>query len=259
MGPLVILHESTGQPATCLDSFVRYAREISKTPTAESLSEAEILAYLWASPVVFDMGEGPSVKGCKPAQRSRIWPADLNCWEATAHFVGWAIAQQLAIELHVFDANVGKIRHVFPAWRLIGSSQLPEALVLQPPVTDARKAERAMVPQLWGTAKPRAQAWYNDLFGAVHLVGQKALDAYGVGFLGDVISDASGEDLPDWARTKSQMASKKESKAEEKKAEAEKKAPQIKQAPRWGPPPPPSPAPPSAPANGLSSIWPLVF
>lgn len=226
-GPLVILHESSGQPGSCLEGLVSYAREIAKTEQASRMSEGELFVYLWNSPVVFDNGEGPTVGGCNPAQRSRIWPQDFNCWEATAHFVGWALAQHLEVELHLFDAYLGKLRHVFPAWRSVGSIENPEALVLQPPVSPRSGFQNLASLGMARTKDQggRAQAWYNDLLGVVHFAGDKVLRVFGQGELADSLADYEGDDLPDWSRTKGQLAAKKKQDAEAaKKAAEDKKA-----------------------------------
>lgn len=194
-GPVLILHETTGQPSSCLEGLVMYAREIAKTPEAQAMNQAQISAYLWASPVVFDTGEGPQVQGCRPAQRSRIWPRDLNCWEATAHFAGWAIAQQLPIEIHVIDAYMGKVRHVFPAWRFEGETRQPEALLLQPPVGvqavsatgQKNLARMAFQRTIEGG---RAQAWYNTVADIAHGVGSAVLTVFGAGALVPLVEEA---------------------------------------------------------------------
>jgi hypothetical protein len=206
---------------------VSYAREIAKTEQAHALSQEELLDYLWRAPVVFDNGEGPTVSGCRPAQRSKIWPLDgMNCWEATAHFVGWAIAQQLEIEIHIFDSYLGKIRHVFPAWRRIGSTEQPAALLLQPPVGVSPGQQGIGNLTSLGMARTqdqggRAQAWYNDVLGGIHIVGDKVLKVFGQGELADSLADFEGDDLPDWARTKRQLEAKQKAQADEAKKQAD--------------------------------------
>ena len=218
--PLILLHERTGQPSSCLESLVQYAKEIAKTADAAQLTEEQLLQYLWACPVVFDSGEGPTVAGCHPAQRSRIWPRDLNCWEATAHFVGWALAQGLAVEIHVFDVVMGKVRHVFPAWRPLGSSQPPEALLLQPPIVGKPNLQGLAS---YGMGRSRAQAeWYNQVLGGVHAVGDKVLRVFGLGELADTLAEVEGDELPDWARTNGQKAQRKAKLAEDAKAKAKR-------------------------------------
>lgn len=339
MGPQVVLHELTGQPDSCLCGLVKYAQDCADDERARRFrSPAEIEGYLWGAPVKFDLGEGPKQPGCYPAQRSRRWPTDgFNCWEATAHYLGVLVALVEPVEVHVFDAQVGPQRHVFPAVRGLDAAGLPQPVLLQPPViagpvawdaaqyvalynlpagirllarkqldwTDAFTAERvdfvdrmfarfgaqragfgplpaqvtSWLPPEWshvngwigrvdqtrflfgllqdnteyileisvtdprtasgggfsgGPERPppgappvsqvfTAQAWYNDLFGGIHLVGDKALRVFGVGALSDTIASGAGDALPDWARTDDQQKARDVERAKET-AEAAKKA-----------------------------------
>lgn len=135
-------------------------------------------------PVKLDVGEGPSVTGCSPAQRSRLWPRDgLNCWEATGHYVGVALAQGVPMEVHVFDRDFGPYRHVYPAVRPIGDTRPPVPVLLQPRLP-----------------RPRAQEWWNDVLGAVHIGGTAALNVFGLGGVAPEIEKAEGSALPPWAR-----------------------------------------------------------
>ena len=225
-GPLLIAHEQTGQPSSCLDGLVMYAREIAKTAEASALSEDELFAYLWLSPVVFDDGTGPQVQGCRPAQRSRIWPHDLNCWEATAHFAGWAIAQQLGIEVHLFDVYVGQMRHVFPAWRWRGERRDPEALLLQPPVQGAGRVGIQNLANLGvsRTAREgRAQAWYNTVADVAHAVGSVVLGVFGAGAAVPLVEEAWKQAPEEYGLTKFKKTASAEEVADAKaKADAAK-------------------------------------
>lgn len=225
-GPLLILHETTGQPASCLDGLVYYAREIAKTAEASALTEDELLSYLWLSPVVFDDGQGPQVTGCRPAQRSRIWPRDLNCWEATAHFAGWAIAQQVPIEVHLFQAYVGKMRHVFPAWRYIGDTLDPVPLLLQPPVSEGADLKLRNLTNL-GLARTiregRAQAWYNTVADVAHAVGSVVLGVFGAGAAVPLVEEAWKQAPEEYGLTKFKKTASAEEVADAKaKADAAK-------------------------------------
>ena len=61
-------------------------------PLSKSALTAQSGSLLWRQPVKLDTGDGPSIAGCVPRQRSRIWPDDgLNCWEATAHLLAVAM------------------------------------------------------------------------------------------------------------------------------------------------------------------------
>ena len=196
--PVVCLHQHSGQPPECLEGLVHYAAQIAQNKHSYAFrTPYQIVAWLWQQPVKLDRGDGPSTSGCVPAQRSRIWPDDgLNCWEAVAHLLGVALCHQWMIEFHIFDAVVGSQRHVFPAVRpLYCFSDMPEPLVIQPPVRTGRSGLGL---------KSAAQAWYNDLLGGLHIVGDKVLRVYNSGDLADQLADIEGDELPDWARTAKQ-------------------------------------------------------
>ena len=358
MPPVVLFHEQTGQAGACLQGLGRYAMRIARSPlTGRFRSAAEVRDWLWAQPIKLDTGDGEHEVGCIPAQRSRVWPKDgLNCWEATAHWLGWHLRNESPIEAHVFDARIQGQRHVFPAARELEETTLPVPVVLQPPagavsrenvhavarrVAQALRAEpspdadrpeaqvlelgwaqgvlfppplqllrrkevyfwesvdglireaggdpllarlSAVPAALWpklpawwprrvklaptesgdaifavgtvtglGTATvyifrlpgsrweegttgsgfvgsgtfppgaPPANAWYNDLLGGVHWVGDKVLRAFGVGELSDTLSTTEGAALPDWARTEAQrkkFAEQKQQEEEEKQRQA---------------------------------------
>jgi len=196
--PVVCLHQHAGQPETCLEGLVHYAAQIAQNKhTYAFRTPYQITSWLWQQPVKLDRGDGPSTAGCVPAQRSRIWPDDgLNCWEATAHLLGVAFCHQWMLEFHVYDALVGSQRHVFPAIRpLYCFEQMPEPLVIQPPIRTGKSSH---------SLRHAAQAWYNDLLGGLHIVGDKVLRVFGAGELADELANVEGDELPDWARTAKQ-------------------------------------------------------
>ena len=362
MAPVVIIHEQTKQPRSCLRGLERYAQRIAQSPlTGRFATAAEVRDWLWAQPIKLDTGEGEHETGCTPEQRSRVWPKDgLNCWEATAHWLGWHLRNESPIEAHLFDTYVNGQRHVFPAARYLDETTEPVAVVLQPPAGGVSKrsvravmrqaaqalsqceadpsglppaqrgepqwaqgvlfpppmqllrrkevyfwdniddlireagadpalarasaipsALRPKLPSWWprqvklaptesgdaifavtvgtgfgkgtvylfrlpggrwdtegsrsigsgfvGSAgtppgAPPANAWYNDLLGGVHWVGDKVLRAFGVGELSDTLATTEGDALPDWARTEAQKKKAAEQKAQEeerKRQEAE--------------------------------------
>lgn len=197
--PVVITHQHAGQEYQCLSGLVDYAATIASNKHTYSFQSPEqIISWLWRQPIKLDHGEGPTTAGCRPAQRSRVWPDDgLNCWEAVAHLLGVAFCHAWRIEFHVFDAIVGSQRHVFPAIRpLAHRNELPEPLVIQPPASTGRS--------LFGLRADIAQAWYNDLLGTVHFVGDKLLTAYGLSSISDTLSEIEGDELPNWSRTQKQ-------------------------------------------------------
>lgn len=214
--PRVVLHQHSGQQADCLAGLVEYAAKIATNKHTFAFQYPEqIIGWLWRQPVKLDLGEGPTVAGCHPAQRSRIWPDNgLNCWEAVAHLLGVAFCNSWPIEFHIYDARIGNQRHVFPAIRpLHAMSDNPIPIVIQPPVRTGKS----------GLSLQAAQAaWYNDLLGGVHFVGDKVLRVFGMGDLSDQLADLEADELPDWART----AKQKEQRATQllKQAAAQDKA-----------------------------------
>lgn len=195
--PLVVLHQHSGQEAACLEGLTDYAARLARNKHAYAFRDSyAILSWLWQQPVKLDTGDGPNVAGCTPRQRSRIWPDDgLNCWEATAHLLAVAMAQCWPIEFHIYDAPVNGQRHVFPAIRPLGCTDcLPVPIVIQPPVKTGKSRQSMQY----------AQAWYNDLLGGVHVVGDKVLRIFGAGELSDSLAELEGDELPDWARTAKQ-------------------------------------------------------
>mgnify|MGYP003595472543 CR=1 FL=1 len=347
MYPIVVYHEQAGQPPTCLRGLERYAQRVGRSAlTGRFQTASQMREWLWAQPVLLDDGRGETERGCSPEQRSRVWPKDgLNCWEATAHWLGWHMHNQSPIEAHLFDTYINGQRHVFPAARYLDDEGVPQAIVLQPPPgwqtratvrsTPGRLAQALgelppplrlvrskeyafyedpesfitevggdkfhayqgllpesvlqRVPAVWRTrsikfyptangdllfeaiepsflggtayvirvpawaldgagggnssqrgglppgAPPAncvsgeqapfgwarglklggqyedrgaggqvANAWYNDLLGGTHYVGDKVLRAFGLGGVSDTLADAEGDALPDYARTDEQ-------------------------------------------------------
>lgn len=178
MNPRVLLHHDPDQPGSCLESLLRYAQEISRTTFARSFSSLAVVAdWIRMQPVKLDQGEPPQRAGCNPTQRGRIWPLDgLNCWEATAHFVGVALALQVPEVVHVYDVTRGVHRHVWP--------ELQDALQLRNPVP--------VVLQRAVGSGPRAQAWYNTLADVSHGVGSAVLTAFGAGGLTPMVDSLWG-------------------------------------------------------------------
>lgn len=169
MAPRILLHDNPAQPASCLTSLVEYAHRIERTELARTYTSLDaIVGWLRLQPVKLDTGEAPQLAGCGPSQRSRIWPLDgMNCWEATAHFLGVAIALEIPEVVHVFDVTLGTTRHVFPALQDALQQRAPVPVELQP----------ALVKDL------RAQAWWNDVADVAHQAGSGVLTAFGGGAL----------------------------------------------------------------------------
>ncbi len=196
--PRVVLHEHSGQKASCLEGLVEYAVKIASNKHTYSYSKPDqIISWIWRQPVKLDIGEGPTAFGCTPRQRSRVWPDDgLNCWEAVAHLLGVAFCQGWSLEYHIYDAKVGSQRHVFPAIKPLNApNDKPVPLVIQPPVLTG-KSEISL--------KAAQAEWYNNLLGGVHFVGDKVLRIFGMGDLGDQLAEVESDELPDWARTAKQ-------------------------------------------------------
>lgn len=195
--PVVYGHQHSGQPTQCLDGLVTYAAAIADRSESYAYDTPEkIMRWLYRQPVVLDLGEEPHIAGCHPMQRSRIWPTGgLNCWEAVAHLLGVAFRYSWPIEYHIYDARIGRLRHVFPAIRPIGSNRMPEPLVIQPPLNGITSLSLQAA---------QADEWYNKALGAIHFVGDKVLRVFNAGELADSLADMEGDELPDWARTAKQ-------------------------------------------------------
>ena len=347
----LVRHEGSGQGAACLGGLVRYAERIARTPQVRRFAtEQALVAWLYAQPVKLDEGDGPTEAGCSPPQRSRAWPRDgLNCWEATAHYVGWHIAQRSNVTVHLYDVAVKGQRHVFPAVEREPGA-VPQPVLLQPPIggvhtpvrlsraqhvalaqglrlvgsqgfdyTDSQEKRTNWLRQLargarveewhegkppenvlamlpiqhrglgyiartkwesllyvslrpdgWGTryylievgpellggapsgappggaapggpdpgaappgrlppGAPPANAIGNDIFGGVHLVGDKLLRAFGLGGLSDTIASTAGDELPDWARTQEQKNQREREQLEAQKLELQKQKAEAEQ------------------------------
>ena len=169
--PRILLHENPAQPAGCLDSLVQYAHEIERTAFARSFASLDtVIQWIRAQPVKPDQGEPPQRSGCRPTQRARIWPLDgMNCWEATAHFLGVALALQIPEIVHLYDVTRGGSRHVWP--------ELQDALQIKNPV-------------LVELQPVRAQASWNDVADLVHGIGSQVLAAYGMGAVTPLVEKA---------------------------------------------------------------------
>ena len=68
-----------------------------------------------------------------------------------------------------------------------------------------------------------AQAWYNDLLGGTHWIGDKLLRVFGQGELSDQIAKGAGDAMPDWSRTDAQKKAREAEVAAQQKAELEAK------------------------------------
>lgn len=173
--------ENPSQRPGCL--AVDMAKYIGRIPPRFD-SFVALVDWLHKAPFVVDDGFEPGAgTTCRPRQRSRIWPRDYNCWEATAHLAAegirllpdsWVILIQ--------DRTFGQTRHVWPTISFSGKMAAPI-----------------------GISNPlAANAWYNDLFGGIHWAGDKVLRFFGGGSISDSIATAAGDSLPDWARTDDQ-------------------------------------------------------
>ena len=101
------------QPDCLSGAFGDYVRRIP--PRFDHF--VDVVDYLLKAPYLEDFGSGSDGR-CDPPQRSRIWPGDFNCWEASAHFAAeairllpdnWIVAVQ--------DKTIGTRRHVWPVLR----------------------------------------------------------------------------------------------------------------------------------------------
>lgn len=185
--PRILLHENPAQPAGCLESLVKYAHEIERTAFARSFTRLDTaIQWIRAQPVKLDQGEPPQRPGCRPTQRGRIWPLDgMNCWEATAHFLGVALALDIPEIVHVYDVTKGEARHVWPERQDALQLKLPVRVQLQP---------------------VRAQAWWNDVADVSHTVGSGVLSAFGLGGLTPMVDKAWAMAPKEYGLTKNKDA-----------------------------------------------------
>lgn len=184
----IVFIENPEQRGRCLASdLAAYIRSIP--PRFDSITA--LVNSINTAPFERDDGDSAldaSIEGaCSPEQRSRIWPSSFNCWEATAHFAAEA-ARLLPPDWNIIiqDRTLNGRRHVWPI--ISFSNKLA-------PIAECQ-------------AQQPANAWYNDIFGGVHYVGDKVLRVFGLGSISDQISSLAGESLPDWARTEEQKVKK---------------------------------------------------
>ena len=184
----LVLHHNKRQQASCLESLAEYAQEIARTAFARSFATlGAFVSWCRLQAVKEDCGESPQRGGCNPKQRSTVWPWNgLNCWEATAHFVGVAMALQPDVIVHVYDVDTEDGgRHVFPA--LQNALGGPEwEVVLQP--------------------SPRAQAWWNVVADVAHGLGGLTLGIFGAGALVPLVDMAWKQAPQEYGLTKYQQA-----------------------------------------------------
>ena len=162
----ILLHDNRQQSRDCLRSLVDLSNQIAATSKARSFRSLEEAAiWIRSQPIKLDRGETPQLKGCYPTQRGRVWPVDgLNCWEATAHYLGVASALGDNRVFHVHDVPTSDGgRHVYPSVQDILQLGDPVPVVLQ----DA--------------GSTRAQAGGNVVADIGHGVGGGILNLFGMG------------------------------------------------------------------------------
>lgn len=209
----LVFHEHPRQGGKCLaGAFAAYVQRIPPGPYADL---DETWAAVRARPFEADMGElhgacamapcpvprepsGAIDKRCRPAQRSRIWPDRMNCWEATAHFVAAALRELgPEVTIHVWDRDLPNgARHVWPSLVTASGDHL---------LVDLRTQPQSAYPgrSYTGAALPSRPAngdeWYNQLLGGVHVAGDTVLKGFGLGGFGKMLEGVEGDALPDWA------------------------------------------------------------
>jgi len=163
--------ENPSQPDGCLAGAMK--DYIARIPARFSVFED---AVTWIASLRFepDTGTQGTDTRCFPAQRARIWPETINCWEATAHIAAegkrllpdyWSIV--------IRDATVNGRRHVWPTIEL---------------------------PRILGPLNPVANVSGNDVFGGVHVIGRAVLRGFGLDALGEVLEQVEDPVLPDWVK-----------------------------------------------------------
>lgn len=209
----VVYHEHPAQSGACLPGA--FAAYLDRIP----LSGRGDLAAVWEGirrrPFRADRGAecaGLCDERCAPVQRSRVWPEDMNCWEATAHFVASA-RQELPEDwtIHVWDRDLPNgARHVWPSLMSPRGEHF---------IVDLQTVAPAQYPTsgYQGFARPGRGAngddgdegdeetggdsWWNNVLGVTHLVGKTALSIFGMGKAGEQVERVEGDALPEWART----------------------------------------------------------
>lgn len=129
---VLLFHEHPRQRGACLQGA--FASYVERIPIGEYADLDAVWRAIQQRPFEPDLGdyyglpplasclEPPSRIGrgdarCSPAQRSRVWPAMMNCWEATAHFVAGArVFLDERWTVHVWDRDLQSgARHLWPS------------------------------------------------------------------------------------------------------------------------------------------------
>lgn len=130
--PRVFFHEHPRQGGQCLRGA--FAAYVDRIPVDGYADLDAVWTAIQGRPYEADLGDayGPPLvsscalparqeartdRRCQPAQRSRIWPQTMNCWEATAHFVAGArvfLGDEWGV--HVWDRDLTSgARHLWPS------------------------------------------------------------------------------------------------------------------------------------------------
>lgn len=204
----VVYHEHPGQAGRCLPgAFRAYVQRIP-------LEGRGTLEQVWQAvrmrPFDADTGGAGNAGAygddrCAPAQRSRIWPDTMNCWEAAAH---WTAAAQRQLPegfvIHIWDRDLPNgARHVWPSLvtpdgrHVLVDLQTVAARDYSPRGYEGRALPAAMA----NAGGAPANDWYNDLLGVVHVAGKTVLSVFGLGKVGETLEEIEGDALPEWAQT----------------------------------------------------------
>jgi len=116
----MLWHEHPRQRGSCLaGAFAAYVGRIPLVgyPDLDAVWQAVRARPFESDPGIVWVAGQPGDPRCSPVQRSRVWPAAMNCWEATAHFVSGA-KRYLDEEwtIHVWDRDLANgARHLWPS------------------------------------------------------------------------------------------------------------------------------------------------
>lgn len=196
----LVFHEHPEQGGECLTGAFR--SYVQRIPVSGFVTLDAATTAIRRLPFEADPGSGACEDGicdtrCRPAQRSRIWPPSMNCWESAAHFA--AAAQALLPDdwtVHIWDRTLSNgARHVWPS---LASPDGQHVLI------DLNTLALGAYPvgEYSGAAtRPAANGdgVGNQILGGLHVIGRTALSLFGLGGVAKKLEEVEREALPDWA------------------------------------------------------------
>lgn len=193
----VVYHEHPTQGGQCLSGAM--ADYVARIPTGAFRDLDDLWQSIRRRPYERDTGRSGCDDRCEPAQRARIWPPRMNCYEATAHFVAGATRfLDDTWTVHVWDRDLPNgARHVWPS---LMSPKGDHMLVDLETVAPRDYPARSYTGMFTQQPANEADEWYNQILGGAHWAGSRVLKVFGLGGAGPVLEDVEGDELPDWAK-----------------------------------------------------------